>query len=144
MNPYPKHTHGWYPIEIGVGPAGKPRTAIGRANVQRKVKVMALATCADALYVHPTYPNHDVDAEVIAAGRVDDWTLTHSPTGTMVMTRIPDERTAMYLAGALSRLWWWVHPQEAGGTGNLPDFQRELNGMPVEIRNWVKSWGYGD
>lgn len=143
-HPFPKHSHDWFPIQIGIGPSLHPRTAIGRANVTRKVRAMALSTCHASLFVHPTYPNHDVDAEVIAAGRVVDWTVTHEPTGTMVMTGIPDERTAMYPAGAVGRLWWWVHPEDASGTGNVPDYQREFNRLPMVVRDWIKSWGYKD
>jgi hypothetical protein len=133
-NPFPGHDHDLYPIEIGIGPKSKTRTAIGRANVTHKCKVKAYSTCCDSLYVHRTYNLMDEN----------NWTVSHGPTGAMVMTGIPDERTAMYLAGAVSKLWWWVHPKDAGGGGNYPDYQKEFNGLPSVLRDWIMSWGYRD
>lgn len=139
MNPFPEHDHDLFPIEIGIGPSKKPRTETGRANVHHKITVRAFATCCQSLFVHPTYPNHDIDNEVMRSGW-KDWTVSHEPTGTLVMTGIPDERTAMYLAGAVSQLLWWSHPKD--DTAKVPAFQRELNRLPSKVNRFIKSWGY--
>lgn len=143
MNPFPDHQHLLYPIEIGIGPTHRPRRADGGANVERRYTVRAFTTCSEYLFVHPSFPNHDVHDSVIQAGRVTDWTITHAPTAAMVMTGIPDERTAMYLAGAVSQLWAWGHPIGAKSPiGRVTDFQRVFNRLPVILRDWIKSWGY--
>lgn len=133
------------PIEIGIGPANRTRTPAGRANVTKRYTVHAYPTCNDSLFVHPAYPNHDVEPDVIDAGRVIDWTITHAPTSAMVMTGIPDMRTAMYLAGAVSKLWGWVHPKGSlSSVGNVTDFERQFRTLPDAVRKWILSWGYKD
>jgi hypothetical protein len=121
-------------ISIGIGPAIRTRTANGRANVMRRVSVHAYATCNESLYVHPAY------ARAITPD--PDWTLTHGPTGMMVATGLPDARTAMYVAGALNRLWWWAHPE--GDSSKVPAHQREFKRLPDALRDWLLSWGYRD
>jgi lipid A disaccharide synthetase len=57
----------------------------------------------------------------------------------MLMTGIPDQRTAMYCAGAISRLWAWGDTREKK---DAPHFQHMLWTLPEEMQEWLRSWGY--